>query len=144
MFGDVGSGASGEPFTYTSGSQFFITLLDGFASGDQFQLFANGSLVGTTTTPTVGAPFCINASMCLADDAFSRGTFLLDAGSYAFTLKTIQSPLREGGAYLGVNVSSTLAGDIATVPEPASASLLAGGLLALGGVAIRRRRLTSH
>lgn len=142
-FGGVGSGAYEQPFTYTSADQFFVTVLDGYISGDQFELLAGGSLVGTTTAPTSDLLHCYEAEECLADNRFSRGTFLLGPGSYSFNVNTVLSPFDRGGAFIGVNVSDIpagiLAGDVTTTPEPASVALLASGLLALGGVAARRR-----
>lgn len=140
-FGGAGSGAAGQPFTYTSANQFFLTVLDGFASGDQFEVLAGGSLVGTTTTPTNYAPNCSNSpAACLADNGFSRGTFLFGPGSYSFTVNTVLSPYGAGDAFIGINVSNVLTGGgMTATPEPASVALLASGLLALGGVAARRR-----
>ncbi|HEU4629664.1 MAG TPA: PEP-CTERM sorting domain-containing protein [Gemmatimonadaceae bacterium] len=139
-FGGVGAGASGQPFTYTASSRFFVTVLDGFSSGDQFQLLDGATPIGTSTAPTDGS-YCSSPAECLASSAFSRGTFLLDPGTYSFNVNVTASPFGSGGAYIGINVSDALASTAtSTVPEPATAALTAAGLLAMAGVSTRRRR----
>lgn len=140
FFGGVGSGASSQPYTYTASSQFFVTVLDGYNSGDQFQLLDGTTLIGTSTAPADGS-YCDSPAACLASGAFSRGTFLLGPGTYSFNVNVTASPFGEGGAFIGVNVSDALAGTAAsTVPEPATVALTAMGLLGMAGVATRRRR----
>lgn len=140
-FGGVGSGATGQPFTYTSASAFYVTILDGYASGDLFELLVGSTVIGTSTTPTMNAN-CFDPAMCLADGGFSRGTFLLGAGSYDFNVGVLASPYGSGGAWLGVNVSQELAGTpaLSTVPEPGTVVLTGAGLALLVGVARRRAR----
>lgn len=141
-FGGVGSGADQQPFTFASDTPFYVTVVDGFIAGDEFQLFAGSTLIGATTAVPLNEGIrCETGAACLEDSGFSRGTFFLSAGSYEFNILTVASPFGSGGAFIGANVSETLAGTPASVvPEPGTWALLGTGLLALGGISTRRRR----
>jgi hypothetical protein len=135
-FGAVGSGASGQPFTYTSASPFTVTVVDGFQAGDRFDLFSGATLIGRTSlVATNSANLCTTGAACLANPALSVGTFAFGAGAYSFTVVTAASPFGSGGAFIGANVAQVTS----TVPEPTTLGLLAGGVLAVGGLARRRR-----
>ena len=47
-FAGVGSSASGQPFTFSSAMSFYITVVDGAATGDQFQLSNGLTPLGTS------------------------------------------------------------------------------------------------
>jgi hypothetical protein len=119
------------PFTFTSASSTLLTITDIAVDGDQFNLFDNGNLIGTTSVPANDGyrNELLTADACLADPKYSHGFFNLGAGSHSITIETIQlaTGFSGGGAFFRVD----------TVPEPATLSLMA---VAVGIFAIRRRR----
>jgi hypothetical protein len=133
-FGGPGSGATGQPFTFTSATAFTVTVLDSFNPGDQFQLFNAGTLVGSTAAvPAINQEFCVTPAQCLDDPRFSRGTFTLGPGAYSLTVVATVSPFGGGGAWIGANVVTEV------IPEPSTWALLGTGMLALAAAAGRRR-----
>lgn len=122
---------SDSPWTFTlpTGGEFIVT--DAFMPGDQFSLFDHGTSIGDTSTPVIDhESSCFNdISACLAFSEISKGTFALTAGDHAITGTVIQSPFDGGVGYFQVRA----------VPEPATMSLLAASLVALGMISYRRR-----
>lgn len=129
-FGNVGSGFSDEPFTFTLTRAATLKVTDAFADGDQFEIFNFGASLGLTSTPTndganVGGDF----DAAFADARWSSGMWALGAGSYSITGLTILSPYGGGEAALMVASSD--------VPLPAAGLMLMTGL---AGIAALRRR----
>lgn len=116
-------------FTLSSPGQLFVT--DIFQSGDEFQLFDSvlGSL-GFTSDATQGSNVGSDIGDAIADLNFSRGVFLLAAGSYSITGIVTNSPFGGGGG----------AFQVSQVPIPAALPLLAAGLGALGYMKRRQKR----
>jgi hypothetical protein len=110
-----------------------LTVIDVFTSGDQFNVFDFGQLIGTTSLPPRQGIDCDDDPVvCLATQGMSFGIFDLAAGAHSLELVLTRGG--QGVGYLQV------ADAVAQVPEPASMALVLGGLAALWG---SRRRQTS-
>lgn len=110
-----------------------LTVIDVFTSGDQFDIFDFGQLIGTTSLPPrLGVDCDDDPVVCLATQGMSFGIFSLAAGAHSLELVLTRGG--QGVGYLQV------ADAVAQVPEPASMALVLGGLAALWGS--RRRQTT--
>jgi hypothetical protein len=123
--------APSAPWTITLSAPARLTVTDVEASGDQFTLYDNGQLLGTTSTPVLFGNFVGECISCALSDGtdFSHGSFTLSAGVNVIT-----------GVYDGATATP---GDgdfeVTGVPEPASWALILIGVSGLG-VALRSRR----
>lgn len=130
-------------FTITAGSVGSLTVVDTGISGDRFMIKNHGITLGQETSVGVdGDPMLEGSSvadfeLALADPAFSRGVYTLQAGSYDISGFLSRSVLLDGSP---MNVTTGgIALTVSAVPEPATvASLLAG--LAL--LALRRKSIS--
>jgi hypothetical protein len=119
-------------WTFSSlGGGFVLTVLDAFTSGDRFDVFDFGQLIGSTSLPARQAVDCgDDPATCLATAGMSTGVFTLGAGDHSLSLIATQTG-GLGSAYLRV----------AAVPEPASMALVMGALGLLWGT--RKRSATN-
>lgn len=110
-----------------------LTVVDSFWAGDQFEVFANGNTLGTTSVPgTGGTRTGYNFDIPAADGIHSVGRFILGPGSYLISLDVLARSGTDTGVHLG-----GFRADIGQVPIPAAGALLLG---ALGALTLRRRR----
>ncbi|MBI3368483.1 MAG: PEP-CTERM sorting domain-containing protein [Burkholderiales bacterium] len=122
-------------WTFVAGAEgATLTVIDAFQSGDRFNVFDFGVLLGATSVPASDVDCGDDPVVCLATAGMSVGSFVLGAGAHALTLVVLDAPTASGSGYLQV-----VAGGASTVPEPASVALLAA---ALGALLARQRRLS--
>lgn len=128
------------PWTFNTAVGVDLSVTDAFVSGDRFEVYNFGVLVGTTSQINGFSPWTNDPNVAFLSSNFSTGVFSLAAGSYSLTFKNIQSPsgYASGAAFFRVDPQ----GGVAQVPEPASATLVALGVAGLA-VGYRRRRKTA-
>ncbi len=61
---------------------YTITIADMFFDGDQFALYDNGILIGTTAVPTNTFSSCGDDPAACTSASWSQGTFVLGSGSH--------------------------------------------------------------
>ncbi len=143
---DPGFGtALGFTFTIDAGSTGTLTVVDTGFAGDTFKLTNFGSIFGATSgVPTAlydgNAPSVGDFDTALADASFSRGSFVLGAGSYRISGMLDQSVRFDATTPLN-STSGGLRLTVAAVPEPSSLAMFAAGLGLIGTLMRRRRRL---
>jgi hypothetical protein len=122
----------GSPaWTISSAVPLKLYVQDLFLSLDQFDMFNNAIDLGKTSAPVPGSDCGSDITACIANPAFSRGTYTLPAGSDSIT--GIHVPGVAGAAVFELTV--------AAAPEPLSLAVLGAGLLALAvGLGLIRRR----
>jgi hypothetical protein len=128
--------ADDPDWTYTTvspvGSR--ITVVDAFLYGDVFEVWIDGSAVGSTTNvANTGLSSGIsNPDLALGDSGLSRGFFSAGPGAHSFTIFVTQNALNNtsGAAFFKVEECG--------IPVPPSVYLLGSGLLGLFGL---RRKL---
>jgi hypothetical protein len=132
---DVGNSviASFRTFSFTLTGHALLTLVDGYLSGDRFELISNGVSRGFTSQGTPGSKIGNKWDQAMLDSAFSKRSFKFGPGTYAVSILVD----RQFGP-LGPNRNLGIRLDTAPVPVPAAGALL---LSALGvAAAVRRRR----
>jgi hypothetical protein len=120
--GVVSSLLGSPPWTFSSSRPSILTITDVFLTGDSFQVFDNGALIGSTNlVPIFGGSCGINPDACLTNPDFSHGAFSLLPGSHSITINVSAAQIL-GEGFFRVD---------AAVPEPSTLSLLAFGLACL-------------
>lgn len=126
------------PWTFTAGAGgATLTVVDVFESGDAFDVFDFGILVGSTSALALPAPVDCGDDpvVCLGTPGMSVGTFALGAGAHAITIVATAAPQQLGTGYLQVTGATAV-----PLPLPATLGLVLGALAALG---VSRRRATA-
>lgn len=133
-------------FTIAAGEVGTLTVVDGAFAGDTFQVFNLGQLLGNTSVVPVGyyddanlANVGFDFDAALQNTTFSRGVFVLGAGTYAIGGQLVQSVLLDNVSNEALNATvGAIKLTVSPVPEPSGAAL---ALAALGlTVMVSRRR----
>ncbi len=133
----AGPGVWATPtFSLSADDTCTVQITDAFLTGDQFEVYVDGVLAITTSTPVDGLNLGLDTDAAWAEPAYSKGCFVLDAGRYELSIKNILIPTGypDGGAYI-----RALDGVVPCVPEPSSVVALVSGLGGVLGLAWRRR-----
>ena len=102
-----------------------LTVVDVAASGDAFDIFDSGELIGSTSPSATGS-FCgLDPEICLQNPDFSQGQFELVEGEHSITIVPNASPFSIGTAYFRVDslVPSVNQPPNCDAAEPSQASL---------------------
>lgn len=121
-------------FDISVSEESYLQVTDAHRSGDQFEVFSNGSSLGLTSdTASIGEEIGGAYNRAFADDRWSSGQWLLAPGDHTVTGFIRVQPENFGrGALRVVSVSS--------VPVPASLPLMLGVGAVFGTLAVRRKR----
>jgi len=127
------------PWTFTLTGSGTLTLIDGFLSGDQFNVTNFGISIGDTSLPTEGAACGSNITACLATPEISQGVFALGPGAHSISGTTLLSPFGGGAGFFIVREGSV--GQHGAVPEPGVWLMM---LIGFGfvGASLRHRKAT--
>lgn len=130
FFAGVGSGANGNPYTFTATQTVVLKVTDAFNAGDRFEVFLGGLSAGQTSVPTaLGDNIGNDYDGAFADARWSSGSWVLAPGNYSMELYTTVSPFASGRAAFRVDNA---------IPEPSTYAFVLSGLAA--AFAIRRRK----
>jgi len=116
------------PWTFSSPSAVVLTITDVFLAGDNFQVFDNGTLIGSTNVPLQFLSCGINPDVCLTNPNFAHGSFLMSSGAHSITIGVMPAQILGEGFFR-----------VDAVPEPSTLSLLALGLGCFIATTVRRR-----
>jgi len=102
-----------------------LTVTDAFTSGDRFEIYDFGVLLGATSLPGADIDCGDDPVVCLATAGMSNGSFGFAAGAHSLTLVAALSPDGAGTGYLQL-----VAGTGQPLPEPGSIALVLVALAA--------------
>ena len=105
--GGVGGGSVDGPYLFESTKVTKVTVTDSFCHGDEFSVFDNGVLIGTTSEIPAELRTCptrfylsaiARADVSMTDPTFSQGTFYVGPGSHSleFVNKAIWNGIDSG------------------------------------------------
>ncbi|OAI20946.1 hypothetical protein A1359_20010 [Methylomonas lenta] len=132
---DIDGGALSFDFTLTESA--YLKVVDGGFSGDQFQVFDNGQLLGETSTASNNYPTSLGLDFdqAFSNADYSQGVYLLGVGSHTITGLLSISAIDDIGDDINATVGAV---SLTAVPLPAAAWLYAIGLAFFGAVSRRR------
>ncbi len=111
-----------------------LKVTDAFKSGDAFQIFDFGNLVGSTSLPSLEGNCGNNPEACFQDPLSSHGIFDLAGGNHSISIVPIASPYGAGAGYFQI-------AQAAPIGEPTSIfSILTFTTFATGYVLKRKRK----
>ena len=133
---DLDSNALSFDFTLTGSA--YLKVVDGGFAGDRFNVFDNGTLLDQTSVAVNTYPTSVGLDFdaAYADANFSRGVFLLGAGSHSITGLLSQSALDDSSTAINATVGAV---SLTAVPLPAAAWLYLTGTALMGFVSRRRK-----
>ena len=95
-----------------------FTITDSLLSGDFYDVFDSGTLIGSTPAVTRSFGCGLDPRVCIANPQISQATFLLAPGSHSITIGVYPAQIAGEGFIL-----------LTAVPEPASLLVVGAGLL---------------
>lgn len=99
-FGSGKSSVSKTIFKFRSSLPVKVSLVDLFCRGDSFAVLNNGKLISQSSR-ILADPEClermISPNEALTDGRWSNVIFELDAGDHLIEIKTVDSPVQDGG-----------------------------------------------
>ena len=113
---------------------YTVNITDLFFDGDQFALYDNGILIGTTSVATNDFTTCGDDPAACTGSKWTHGSFALGSGNHQLDIVLIgqTSGISSGKAAFNFNGAAS-----GTAPEPATFGLIGLGLV---GVALRLRK----
>jgi hypothetical protein len=134
-----------QPWVFTGSGTIFVQDL--YYDGDQFQVWDNGSLLGTTSTPSNDGTLCgaspynnPNATGCAGNTKFSTGSFTLSSsGVNDISIKVIAETNGITSGQAVFEITAPVQPPPPTVPEPTTLSMMGLGLGLFFGLRARRK-----
>ncbi len=125
-------------FDFTLTESAYLKVVDAGFAGDRFNVYDNGVLLDQTSAVANTYPGSIglNFDTAYASDIFSKGLFLLSAGSHSITGLLSQSALDNSNLPINATVGAV---SLTAVPLPAAAWLYLTGTALMGIVSSRRK-----
>ena len=100
-----GSGApvvSFDTFQFTAAGPVQVQVTDDFLTGDRFEVYDSGTLIGTTSVSAGGGAGAVGPDAAFADPDYSSGSFSLGVGAHNISITVIDNPFGSGSAYIQV------------------------------------------
>lgn len=125
---------SGGPWVINAVKPFKLTVTDLYWSGDLFEVWNNGSLLGSGSAVNGVSLYADTADQALGNAAFSQNSWLLQPGAYSLLFKSTKFAPTYTNTQLAIKAESR------RLPDGGSTVLLLGAALA-GLAGIRKIRV---
>ena len=93
---------SPDTFQFTASGPVQVQVVDDFLTGDRFQVFDSGTLIGTTSVSAGGGAGEVGPDAAFANPDYSSGSFSLGAGAHNISITAIDNPFGGGRGYIQV------------------------------------------